>query len=266
MLAPQAAPVVEALTPHDLVAYFHCPHEMELTRASHLLRVGGPLGPVRTPTNVVPLHHSPLFSPPLGNLVVNEGRLDVSEKDLLVYEDEGEDDLPVLFPPDRVRPDIRFAGNRSTLGDPELGLRGRPDLIIQRADASLVPVEYKSTHLFVGYHEAHGRLFDTIQVIAECRLVEAAFGRKVPYGIVLYGDESGGGIHEGWVRIPYGEAERSWLRVALRQVRDDHERAPVPAERNCGGCEPNSRGLCQFAATRYEGPHHRLAMYSTLRG
>jgi hypothetical protein len=265
MLAPQTTPVVESLTPHDLVTYFHCPHEMELTRASHQLRNGGPLGPVCTPGNVVPLHRSPLFAPPLGNLIVNEGRLDLNEKDLLVYEDGGEDDLPVLFPPDRVRPDIRFAGNRSTLGDPELGLRGRPDLIIQRADGSLVPVEYKSTHLFVGYHEAHGRLFDTIQVVAECRLVEAAFDRKVPYGIVLYGDESGGGLHEGWVRIPYGEAEKSWLRVALKQVRDDRERAPVPAERNCGGCEPNSNGLCQFAAARYEGPHHRLAMYATLR-
>ncbi len=238
---------------------------MELARASHPLQNGGTLGPVRTPVDVVPLRHSPLFAPPLGNLIVNEGRLDLTEKDLLVYEDEGEDDLPVLFPPDRVRPDVRFAGNRSTLGDAELGLRGRPDLIIQRADGSLVPLEYKSTHLFVGYHEAHGRLFDTIQVVAECRLVEAAFGRKVPYGIVLYGDENGGGTHEGWVRIPYGEAERNWLKVALRQVREDNERAPVPAERNCGGCEPNSNGLCKFAAARYEGPHHRLAMYAARR-
>lgn len=266
MLAPQSTPALESLTPHDLVAYFRCPHEMELIRASHGRTPDGALGPVRTPENVVPLHHSPLFAPPLGHLVVNEGRLDLNDKDVLVYEDDGEDGLPVLFPPERVRPDIRFSGHRGTLDDPEYGLRGRPDLIIQRADGSLVPLEYKSTHLFVGYHEAHGRLFDTVQVVAECRLVEAVFGRRVPYGIVLYGDENGGGVHEGWVRIPYGEAERSWLAVALRQVRADPERAPVPAERNCGGCEPNANGLCRFAATRYEGAHHRLQMYGSWRG
>ena len=125
MLAPQTTPVVEALTPHDLVTYFRCPHEMELARASHPLQNGGTLGPVRTPVDVVPLRHSPLFAPPLGNLIVNEGRLDLTEKDLLVYEDEGEDDLPVLFPPDRVRPDVQIRGEPKYLGDAELGLRGR---------------------------------------------------------------------------------------------------------------------------------------------
>jgi hypothetical protein len=265
MLAPQTTPATEALTPHDLVTYFRCPHEMELARASHHRLEGGMLGMVRTPADVVPLHHSPLFAPPLGHLLVNEGRLDLSEKDILVYEDEGEEDLPMLFPPDRVRPDIRFSGPRSTLADPELGLRGRPDLIIQRADGSLVPVEYKETHLFVGYHEAHGRLFDTVQSVAECRLVEAAFGRQVPYGIVLYGDQAGDGQREGWVRIPYGEAEQGWLRVALRQIREDAVRAPVPAERTCGGCEPNADRLCKFAATRYEGPHHHQTYFASRR-
>jgi hypothetical protein len=265
MLAPLTAPISEWLTPHDLVTYFRCPYEMELIRSTHS-HPGQPvpLAP-RTPADVVPLRHSPLFAPPLGHLVVNEGRLDVDEKDVLVYEDEGEDALPVLFPPERVRPDVRFAGNRSTLSDPELGIRGRPDLIVQRSDGTLVPVEYKETHLFVGYHEAHGRLFDTIQVVAECRLVEAAFGRRVPYGIVLYGDESGGGLHEGWVRIPYGEAEQGWLRAALKQVREDGTRAPVPAERNCASCEPNGASACRFAAARYEGPHHRQQFFASRR-
>ena len=265
MLAPLTAPISEWLTPHDLVTYFRCPHEMELARSAHPHPNGGTPPAVRTPADVVPLRHSPLFAPPLGHLVVNEGRLDLTEKDILVYEDEGEDDLPVLFPPERVRPDIRFGAGHSTLSDPELGIRGRPDLIIQRSDGTLVPVEYKETHLFVGYHEAHGRMFDTVQVIAECRLVETAFGRKVPYGIVLYGDESGGGLHEGWVRIPYAEAEQSWLRVALKQVREDSVRAPVPAERNCGGCEPNANGMCRYAAARYEGLHHRQQFFSSRR-
>jgi hypothetical protein len=265
MLSSETAPVLEHLTPHDLVTYFRCPHEMELARADRPSPPGGPAPRVRTPADVVPLRHSPLFSPPLGGVIVTEGRLDLSERDLLVYEDGAEDDLPVLFPPERVRPDIRFAGPRSTLADPELGLRGRPDLIIQRADGSPVPVEYKETHLFVGYHEAHGRLFDAVQVIAECRLVEVAFGRPVPYGIVLYGDEAGGGLREGWVRIPYGEAERSWLKVALRQIREDNVRAPVPAERNCASCEPNANGRCLYAAARYEGPHRHHEFLASRR-
>jgi hypothetical protein len=245
----------EHLTPHDLVTYFRCPHEMELAHAAKARGVSGALGPVRTPDDVVPLRHSPLYAP-LGHLTVNEGRLDVGPRDRLVYEDEGEDDLPVLFPPERVALDPRFRTGPGNLVDPELGFAGRPDLIIERADGTLVPVEYKATHLFVGYHEAHGRYFDTVQAIAECRLVHVAFGRRPTHGIVLYGDQAGGGAREGWVEIPYGDDAEHWLRSALAQIRSDSVRAPVPAERNCGGCEPNADGLCRYAAARYEGPHH----------
>ena len=259
MMSPTAVAVPEHLTPHDLVTYFRCPHEMELSKErGRPAPVGAPV-----PTSVVPLRHSPLFAPPLGRVGVNEGRLDLSDHDQLIYEDPGEDDLPMLFPPERVRLDPRFSNGHGNLIDAELGLSGRPDLIIQRADGSLVPVEYKATHLFVGYHEAHGRLFDTVQAIAECRLVHAAFGRRPPFGIVLYGDSVGDGSREGWVEIPYDDAEERWLKVALGQVRADTVRAPVPAERNCGGCEANAMGLCQFAAARYEGPHHRHSFLST---
>ncbi len=257
MLAPTEVPTLEHLTPHDLVSYFRCPYEMELHRAA---RASGPGATpiVRTPERVVPLRHSPLFAPPLGRVVVNEGRMDVGPSDSLVYRDDGEDDLPMLFAPEQVQLDPRFARAPGTLSDPELGFAGRPDLVIRRADGSLEPVEYKATHLFVGYHEAHGRAFDTVQAIAECRLVQAAFGRRPAHGLILYGDAAGGGQREGWVEIAYGDAEERWLRAALAQIRSDGERAPVPAERNCGGCEPNGEGLCRFAAARYEGPHHRL--------
>jgi len=260
MLAPLAAPALEHLTPHDLVTYFRCPYEMELVRATHSERLTGKPGTVRTPADVVPLRHSPMFPPPLGHLTVNEGRLDVGDRDRLIYEDPGEDDLPMLFPTERIQLDTRFTNGHSTLIDAELGLAGRPDLVIERADGGIVPVEYKETHLFVGYHEAHGRLFDTVQAIAECRLAHVTFGRRPARGIVLYGDARGGGEHEGWVEIPYGDAEEHWLRAVLRQIRDDPVRAPVPAERNCAGCEPNGNGQCRFAAARYEGPHHRTLL------
>jgi len=265
MLAPLTAPVPEHLTPHDLVTYFRCPYEMELAREQHARAMGRPLLSPRTPLDVVPLRHSPMFAPPLGHLEVNEGRLDLSEHDVLVYEDAGEDDLPVLFPPERVRLDARFTNGHSTLIDAELGIAGRPDLVIQQGDGACVPLEYKETHLFVGYHEAHGRLFDTVQAIAECRLVHTVFGRRPPYGIVLYGDAAGGGEREGWVQIPYGDAEERWLKVVLAQVREDTVRAPVPAERNCGSCEPNAEGLCRFAAARYEGPHHHQSFLASRR-
>lgn len=256
MLSAESAPALEHLTPHDLVTYFRCPYEMELSKHRPDRTAPG-TGGVRTPTNVVPLRHSPLFAPPLGRLGVNEGRLDVGPADQLVYQDAAEDDLPMLFPPERVALDARFTNGHANLVDPEFGLSGRPDLIVRRADGAVVPVEYKATHLFVGYHEAHGRLFDTIQAIAECRLVHAAFGRRPPYGVVLYGDAAGDGRREGWVAIPYDDPEERWLRVALEQVRADAVRAPVPAERNCGGCQANDEGRCAYAVARYEGPHHR---------
>jgi len=264
MLASPVPVPAEHLTPHDLVAYFRCPHEMELEKARHARSATGTLGSVRTPSDVVPLRHSPLVPPPLGAVRVNPGRLTFAAGDRLVYQDDGEDDLPVLFAPDQVQLDPRFRVGHENLVDGALGIAGRPDLVVAVGQRDLVPVEYKSTHLFIGYHEAHGRLFDTVQAIAQCHLVEAAFGRRPPYGIVLYGDAAGSGLHEGWVEVPYGDAEAGWLRYALIQVRRDEVRAPVPAERNCGGCEPNAEGLCRYAAARYEGPRHR-AWVATLR-
>jgi len=246
----------EHVTPHDLVTYSRCPHEMELLHARHASLVTGQTVVARTPLDVVPLRHSPLFTPPNLGVVVNDGRLDVAPDDRLVYEDDGEPDLPMLFAEDQIHVDSRYRPPNTTLIDPALGLSGRPDFVIQQRNGDLVPVEYKSTHLFVGYHESHGRTFDVIQAIAECRLVHAAFGRRPNHGVVLYGDVAGDGQHEGWVQIPYGDAEERWLHAAITQIRSDGTRAPVPAERNCASCAPNRDGLCRYAAARF-GEEHR---------
>lgn len=242
---------LERLTPHDLVSYFRCPHEMELHRWLSLSRSDPATQPLAS-GGVRPLPRSPLLPPPLSEVEVCEGRLDIFEGDRLVYEDEREEGLPLLVPLERVALDPRFRGGGSTLHDPELGLSGRPDMVIARTDGTLEPVEYKSTHLFVGYHDAHGRLFDTIQAIAECRLVEAAFGVRPRRAIVLYGDQRGGGAREGWIEFPYADAEERWLRGALQQIRTDPVRAPVSNGRICAGCEANRRGLCRFAASRFD--------------
>lgn len=255
MSEPASPEPLEHLSPHDLVTYFRCPYEMELHRS----RAGPGAAPPRpplTPLDVVPLHRSPLFDPPGHRARTTEGRLDLGLHDVLIYEDEHERDLPVLFPPERVEiaPAFRGAGGL-TLLDPAWGFSGRPDLIVRSPDGSVYPIEYKSTHLFVGFHEAHGRAFDVLQAIAECRLVHAALGVRPSHGVVLYGDVDGNGAREGWVDVPYGEAEERWLKVALGQIRSDRTRAPVPAERNCSGCEPNSEGLCRFAASRFVRAH-----------
>jgi hypothetical protein len=255
MADPKPAP--EHLTPHDLVTYFRCPHEMELQHAEHRHFVSGaPFAPI-TPEHVRPLRHSPLFGPPMGSVTVVDGRLDLDDGDTLVYLDD-EDGLPILFPPERVRLDARFTTRPRNLVDPILGFAGRPDYVIERHDGTLFPVEYKSTHIFTGFHEVHGRGFDVLQAIAECRLVEAAFGRRPTMGFVLYGDAAGGGQHEGFVQVRYGEPEAHWLAYALATIRADAERAPVPSDRTCPKCSPNGRGLCAFAATRYDGPEHPI--------
>ena len=255
----------EHLTPHDLVTYSRCPYEMEVVRARRAsLHAPTPVTPC-TPSDVVPERHSPLFSPPVMHIRANDGRLGLDAHHTLVYVDEGEDDLPVLFAPDRVRPDPRFALHGGTLFDDAWGLSGRPDFVVRSPDGGLFPIEYKATHLFTGYHESHGRSFDAIQAIAECRLVHAVTGQRPTHGLVLYGDVAGDGAHEGWVEVPYGDSEEHWLKAALTQIRSDRVRPPVPAERNCSGCEANRDGLCRFAAARYDGPHRASGFHPTFR-
>jgi hypothetical protein len=202
-----AAPALEHLTPHDLVTYYRCPHEMELVhvqRASQ--RDGGPASP-RT---------------------------------------------PMLFASNQMRIESRFLTHNRNLIDEELGLSGRPDLVVLRADHSYAPIEYKSTHPFHGLHATHGRAFDIIQVLAECRLVAATVGSLPRRGYLIYGDAAGNGQHEGWIEVPYGPAEDAWITGAVRSIRADTVRAPVPHETNCATCAPHRDGLCPYAAARYQ--------------
>jgi hypothetical protein len=251
-MAAVALPTLEHLTPHDLVTYSRCPHEMELHRSERASQLAGtPVAP-KTPPGTHPERTSPLFSPPLHSVQVFEGRIDFGPLDRLVYVDAGERGLPVLFSPEQTQPDPKLAGRNGTLVDDELGFAGRPDFVVRRVDGDLVPVEYNATHLFHDVHGFHGRTFDTIQAIAECRLVHASTGHRPSHGIILYGDTGGAGAREGWVEVAYGPSEEHWLRAALTQIRSDRVRAPVPAERNCATCEPNGLGRCSYAAQRYD--------------
>jgi hypothetical protein len=239
----------EHLSPHDVVTYFRCPFEMEVEHFRR--RHPGVAVVTRTPADVVPLRHSALAPPPGAHQPVEDGRLDIFPADRLVYEDSEEEGLPILFPSEQVAPEARLHAHGLTLLDDELGLSGRPDLVIRRGNGSYVPVEYKATHPFHGLHETHGRAFDVIQLFLECRLVEAATGTRPATGILFYGDQAGDGAHEGFVEIPYGAVGDAWVRSAVRVVRDDPVRAPVPAERNCSRCAVHRDNLCRFAASPY---------------
>ncbi len=254
-IAPGEAIPLEHLSPHDLVTYFRCPHEMELHRSQHLSwRTGAPLAP-RTPSGTVPLSHSPLFPPPVGDPRPVHGRLDVGPQDTLVYQDPDEPALPFLFPAERSHAHAFLRDHSATLEDRAWALSGRPDYVVRRPDGHFFPVEYKETHLFEDYPRHHGRFFDFLQVLAECRLVEATWGVAPVSGLVYYGDSSGGGEREGWVEVPYAGAPRAWLQTALKLIRADPVRAPVPQEGNCGHCEPNRDGLCAYPKVRFEDVH-----------
>ena len=252
---PLLAPTVEHLTPHDLVTYSRCPHEMELHRTHR--HSTGPLllSDTLTLPMAPPEHHSPLFLPalPEGHGPGGSPRHLPPRHPCLRRRGGGRppDALPAGagaarpgLPAPRREPDGRRVRAERTAG------HGRP-----APDGVAYPIEYKSTHLFTGYHGDHGRPFDVLQAIAECRLVHAASGIRPRSGVILYGDADGDGGREGWVEVEYGDAEEHWLRAALMQIRADHARAPVPNERNCSACEPNRASLCPAAAVPYSGPH-----------
>lgn len=253
--SPSSSAPAEHLSPHDIVTYFRCPHEMELHRAQHLSWRSGQAVQPLTPNATPPASHSPLPPPPGESSQAQPGRLIIGPHDLLLYEDPDESGLPILFPPEQSHVHAFLRQHGATLMDTAWGLSGRPDLVVRRGDGQLYPVEFKETHLWEGYQEHHGRFFDVLQVIAECRLVEAVWGSAPRFGVVYYGDTQGGGEREGYVEVPYGVPQREWLQAAMTIIRADRIRAPVPAERNCGHCEPNRDGLCRYASLGFEQHH-----------
>jgi CRISPR-associated exonuclease Cas4 len=66
------------------------------------------------------------------------------------------------------------------LYDPDLGLTGRPDYLIEK-DNQVIPVEVKSSRAPDAPYDSH-----IFQVAAYCRLVHITFGKRPPYGILHY--------------------------------------------------------------------------------
>lgn len=64
--------------------------------------------------------------------------------------------------------------------DPELGLTGRPDYIIEQGD-QLIPVEVKSSRVETAPYDSH-----IFQLAVYCLLIQRSAGKRPPYGILHY--------------------------------------------------------------------------------
>ncbi len=69
---------------------------------------------------------------------------------------------------------------KEPLYDPNLGLTGRPDYLIQQGE-QVIPVEVKSSHPPQKPYDSH-----IYQLAAYCLLVEHSFNARPPYGILHY--------------------------------------------------------------------------------
>lgn len=96
----------------------------------------------------------------------------------------------------------------------EQGLSGKPDYLVQQGRA-LIPIEVKPSRRADTPYEA-----DLLQLAAYCLLVEATTGRRPPYGLLRYREET--------FRIPYTPALESRLCETLRAMRRDLTADEVP--------------------------------------
>jgi CRISPR-associated exonuclease Cas4 len=88
-------------------------------------------------------------------------------------------------------------------------LTGRPDYLV-RSRRDLIPVEVKSGRAPVdGPYASH-----ILQLAAYCLLVEETYGRRPPYGILLYAEDA-----EQAIEIDYTPAMEEELLTVLDEIR-----------------------------------------------
>jgi len=71
-----------------------------------------------------------------------------------------------------------------SLYDPETGLTGKPDYLIDQR-GKLVPVEVKTSRIPEAPYDSH-----IFQLAAYCLLVQRSYEKRPPYGIIHYSDGS----------------------------------------------------------------------------
>jgi CRISPR-associated exonuclease Cas4 len=116
---------------------------------------------------------------------------------------------------------------RRPLFSRRLGLTGKPDYLVEQDDGALIPVEIKSSAAPPEPYQGH-----IMQLAAYCLLVEEAYGRRPPHGIIQYRDNA--------FSIPYTpRLEQDLLRL-LDEVRSSATLPDVHRDhqnwRRCAGC------------------------------
>jgi CRISPR-associated exonuclease Cas4 len=114
------------------------------------------------------------------------------------------------------------------LYDPDTGLTGRPDYIVQRKGV-VIPVEVKSGWAPAEPHESH-----LYQLAAYCRLVERTYGSRPPVGILHYRNRT--------FEIDYTPDLEAELLDLLEEIRLQARRGPANRSHN----EPGRCARCGF--------------------
>jgi len=127
----------------------------------------------------------------------------------------------------------RWTRLEEPLYDRETGLTGRPDYLVEDGEV-IVPVEVKSSRAADGPYDGH-----IFQLAAYCLLVERAYGKRPPHGILHYSNRT--------FEIDYTpELETSLLEV-LEAMRAQDRRKEVPRSHEsparCRGC--GYREICE---------------------
>ena len=112
----------------------------------------------------------------------------------------------------------------------EHGLIGKPDYLVQvkeKGRTFTIPVEVKSAKRPVTPHTGH-----LLQLGAYCLLVEAAYQRTPPYGLLHYADAT--------LRIPFTAELRQEVLTVAETIRRDQQAADVNRSHNelqrCRAC------------------------------
>jgi CRISPR-associated exonuclease Cas4 len=114
-----------------------------------------------------------------------------------------------------------------TLYDPHLQLAGKPDYLVETG-GDIIPVEVKSSRIPGSPYDSH-----LYQLAAYCLLVESAYGRRPPYGILHYPEHT--------FAIDFTAELENALLVLLDEMRALERRRSVPRSheqpqrcRSCG--------------------------------
>jgi CRISPR-associated exonuclease Cas4 len=142
------------------------------------------------------------------------------------------------------KPDVgaTFAVDQPALGgmrqltSERWGITGRPDELRRLKDGTIIPAEIKS-----GAAPRSGVPYPShrIQLLAYCALVEDAFDRAPPYGVLVYGDGRK-------IRVPWDQSAMADLRSAVDRWAQPYMGEADPSPGKCRGCTFNA--ICPNAA------------------